>query len=73
MNTVHCIFANNLYMHLPMHTMQDLKLKYYRLMIELCQHDQKYLAICQHFRAIFDTPKVKQDEALWKDVSELKL
>ena len=42
-------------------------------MIELCQHDNKYLAICQHYRAIFDTPKVQQDEGTLKDVSSLSL
>lgn len=50
--------------------MQELKLKYYKLMIELCQHDHNYLAICQHYRAMFDTPRVQQDEATWKDVRE---
>lgn len=46
---------------------QELKLKYYRLMIELCQHDRDYLATCQHYRAIFETPRVQEDEAMWKD------
>ena len=48
--------------------LQELKLKYYKLMIELCRHDQKYLAICQHYRAIFDTPQVQKEEGLWKEV-----
>ena len=48
--------------------LQELKLKYYRLMIELCQHDNNYLAICQHYRSIFDTPKVQQEEETMKDV-----
>ena len=47
---------------------QELKLKYYKLMISLCQHDQKYLSICQHYRAIFDTPQVQKEEAMWKEV-----
>ena len=52
---------------------QDLKLKYYRLMIELCQHQQDYLATCQHYRAILETPRVQADEAMWKDVSHMSL
>ena len=37
-------------------------------MIELCHHDHNYLAICQHYRAIFDTPQVQGDEDRWKAV-----
>ena len=47
---------------------QDLKLKYYRLMIELCQHDNSYLAVCQHYRSIFDTPRIQQEEETLKNV-----
>jgi len=42
---------------------QDLKLKYYQLMIELAVHEGKYLPICRHYRAVFDTPKIAEDEA----------
>ena len=38
-------------------------------MIELCQHDQKYLSICQHYLAIFNTPLVQKDEEVWKEVN----
>lgn len=48
--------------------MQELKLKYYKLMIELCQHDHNYIAICKHYRAIFDTSQVQKEEDLWKEV-----
>lgn len=40
---------------------QDLKLKYYQLMIELAMHDGKYLPICRHYRAVFDTPCIQED------------
>ncbi|XP_046394223.1 26S proteasome non-ATPase regulatory subunit 12 [Ischnura elegans] len=40
---------------------QDLKLKYYRLMIELDQHEGSYLATCRHYRAVLDTPSIKED------------
>lgn len=40
---------------------QDLKLKYYRLMIELDQHEGSYLATCKHYRAVLNTPSVQED------------
>ena len=38
-------------------------------MIELCQHDHDYLAICRHYQAIFTTSCVQDDETQWKSVS----
>lgn len=48
---------------------EDLKLRYYRLMIELGQHEKSYLAICKHYWAVYDTKSIKEnaetrDEAL---------
>lgn len=40
---------------------QELKLKFYKLMIELDQHEGSYLAICKHYRAIYDTAVIKED------------
>lgn len=40
---------------------QELKLKYYRLMIELDQHEGSYLATCKHYRAILTTPCIQSD------------
>jgi len=40
----------------------DLKLKYYELMIELDQHEGSYLSICRHFRAIAETESIKEDK-----------
>ena len=48
-------------------------MRYYNLMIELCQHDNNYLAICRHYRAIFDTPKVQENEQAWKEVTSYHL
>ncbi|KAG8186063.1 hypothetical protein JTE90_005416 [Oedothorax gibbosus] len=42
-------------------TAQDLKLKFYKLMIELDQHEGSYLAVCKHFRAVYDTPQIQED------------
>jgi len=41
---------------------QQLKLKYYKLMIELGEHDSLYLDICRHYRAIQATPVIVADE-----------
>ena len=38
---------------------QDLKLKYYQLMIELGFYEQNFLTICRHYKAVYDTPVVK--------------
>jgi len=40
---------------------QDLKLKYYQLMIELGHFEDDYLTICKHYRAVYDTPCVLED------------
>jgi len=47
--------------------MQDLKLKYYNLMIQFHQHSSSYLDICRSHKAIYDTPSVQADPALWRD------
>lgn len=40
----------------------DLKLKYYRLMIELDSYEDAYLNTSKHYKHIFDTPSVAEDE-----------
>ena len=40
---------------------QDLKLKFYRYMIEMDEYDRNYLNICRHYRAIYDTPSIQED------------
>jgi len=42
---------------------QDLKLKYYQLMITMDQHDSSYLKICKHFRAVFTTKVIAENKA----------
>jgi len=41
----------------------ELKLKFYRYMIELGQHEGEYLEICRNFRQVYDTPCIKEDAA----------
>lgn len=53
--------------------MEDAKLRYHELMIALSLSDEqsdlsthrtpRYLDACRHYRALFDTPSVKQDAA----------
>ncbi|KAL0278604.1 UNVERIFIED_CONTAM: hypothetical protein PYX00_000376 [Menopon gallinae] len=40
---------------------QELKLKYYHLMIELDQHEGSFLATCKHYRAVLNTPSIQAD------------
>lgn len=51
--------------------MQELKLKYYNLMIQVDQHEGSYLSICKHYRAIYDTPCILEDSGKWQQVREL--
>jgi len=44
---------------------QDLKLRYYALMIQYALHQSKYLDLCKYYRAVFDTPSIQQDDAKW--------
>ncbi|XP_051889143.1 26S proteasome non-ATPase regulatory subunit 12 [Pristis pectinata] len=45
---------------------EDLKLKYYNLMIQVDQHEGSYLSICKHYRAIYDTPCIEADSTKWQ-------
>lgn len=48
----------------------DLKLRYYSLLIKIGIHNNQYLEVCQHYRAVYDTPRVQEDEAKWKEALE---
>ncbi|ESP03883.1 hypothetical protein LOTGIDRAFT_212047 [Lottia gigantea] len=45
----------------------DLKLKFYKLMIELDEHEGSYLSISKHYRAIYDTTEVKENKDKLKE------
>lgn len=49
--------------------LQDLKLKFYQLMIEVARHEGSYLDICKYYRAMFDTPSVLEDKNKKHEVS----
>ena len=38
----------------------ELKLKFYKYMIELGQHEGDYLDICKNFRQVYDTPCIQE-------------
>lgn len=46
--------------------LQDLKLKYHRLLIEYHSHFNNYFLICKSYREIFNTPVIKADAKEWK-------
>lgn len=45
---------------------QDLKLKFYNLMIEYHSHFDNYLDICKAYREILHTPSVQEDRKQWE-------
>jgi len=42
---------------------QDMKLEYYKYMIEVGLNGEDYLEVCKHYRAVFVTPKIQADPA----------
>ncbi|CAG8521656.1 7151_t:CDS:10 [Ambispora leptoticha] len=47
---------------------QDLKLRYYQLMIQHALHEEQYLNVCKYYRQVYDTPSIKEDESKWRDI-----
>lgn len=47
---------------------EELKLRYYRQMIDLNLHHKEYLAVSKNFYEIYSTPSVKSDDLKWKEV-----
>lgn len=50
---------------------QDLKLRYYELMIIHALHEDQYLNVCKYYRQVYDTPSITEDEVKWKEVCML--
>ncbi|CAG8605921.1 7977_t:CDS:10 [Paraglomus brasilianum] len=48
----------------------DLKLRYYKLMIEHAVHEEQYLNVCKYYRNVYDTPVIQQDESQWREILE---
>jgi 26S proteasome regulatory subunit N5 len=47
---------------------QDLKLRFYDLMIQHAMHEEQYLNVCKFYRAVYDTKSIQDDEKKWTDV-----
>lgn len=47
---------------------QDLKLKFYDLLIQYDIHESNFLNVCKSFRQVLDTDSVLADEKKWKEV-----
>jgi len=45
--------------------LMDLKLRYYNLVNRLHTYESKYLDICKSYFAMYETPKVQEEEAQW--------
>ena len=45
----------------------QLKIRFYRLMIQNALRNNEYLRICQHYRALYETKSIQDDEKIWKD------
>eukprot|EP01117_Protostelium_nocturnum_P001169 TRINITY_DN1148_c0_g1_i1.p1 TRINITY_DN1148_c0_g1~~TRINITY_DN1148_c0_g1_i1.p1 ORF type:complete len:479 (-),score=187.46 TRINITY_DN1148_c0_g1_i1:51-1361(-) len=50
---------------------EDLKLRFYELLVQQYSHDSKYLDISKSYFEMYDTPKVQADPALWAKSLEL--
>jgi 26S proteasome regulatory subunit N5 len=49
---------------------QDLKVRYYKLMIRYYTHEQNYLEICRCWHAIYDTPSIQENNTAWAEALE---
>lgn len=48
--------------------MQDIKVRFYKLMIEYDTHEKATFNLCQDYHSIYDTPSVKEDASeKWKE------
>jgi 26S proteasome regulatory subunit N5 len=46
----------------------DLKIRYYKLMIQHSMNSNDHLLTCKHYRCLYDTFVIKGDQELWKEV-----
>jgi len=44
---------------------EDLKLRFYSLMILFALHRAKYLDLCKYYRSVYDTPSIQSDQSKW--------
>ena len=47
---------------------EEYKLRFYKLMIQVDLHEESYLAVCKHYKAIYDTKTILDDPTKMKEV-----
>jgi len=47
---------------------EEYKLRFYKLMIQVDLHEESYLAVCKHYKAIYDTKTILDDPSKMKEV-----
>ncbi|KAI8319746.1 hypothetical protein GQ54DRAFT_299094 [Martensiomyces pterosporus] len=47
---------------------EDLKLRFYQLMIEHDLHEENFLEVCRHYNHVYQTKSIKEDAAKWPEV-----
>ena len=50
-------------------SLEELKLKYYQLLIRYHSHNNSYIDICRCYKAIYETDSIADDPAKWQPVS----
>ena len=48
-------------------SLEELKIKYYSLMIQYHLHEKNFVEVCRSYRAILDTPGIAADPTAWED------
>jgi 26S proteasome regulatory subunit N5 len=46
--------------------MQELKVRFYKLMVEYDMHEKDPFSLCSDYHSIYTTPSVKADAAQWQ-------
>ncbi|KAI9504421.1 PCI domain-containing protein [Coemansia spiralis] len=47
---------------------EDLKLRFYELMIQYDLHEENYLEVCRHYKQVYETKCIKEDANRWPNV-----
>lgn len=47
---------------------EDLKFKFYSLMIQYCLHLSKYLEVAKHYQSVYTTPSITTSEDKWQPI-----
>jgi len=47
---------------------EEYKLRFYKLMIQVDLHEESYLAVCKHYKAIYDTKTILEEPIKMKEV-----